>query len=63
MVFFAIAMYALIVVFFVVDVLRQPSLSGLTKALWIIGFVVLPVITLLAYGLWRISRSRGVPSV
>jgi len=63
MVFFAIAMYVLIVFFFVVDVLRQHALSGVGKTLWILGFLVLPLISLLAYGFWRISRSKGLPSV
>ena len=63
MVFFVLAVYAVLVVFFVVDMLRQPALSGLAKALWILGLFVLPVISMLAYGFWRISRSGGLPSV
>ena len=63
MVFFAIAIYVLIVFFFVVDVLRQQTLSGAGKALWILGLIVLPLISMLAYGFWRISRSKGLPSV
>lgn len=63
MVYFAIAMYVLLVFFFVVDVMRQQALSGVGKALWILGLVVLPGISILAYGFWRISRSKGLPTV
>jgi hypothetical protein len=62
-VFFAIAIYVLLVVFFVVDVLRQQSLSGAGKAAWIAAVVFVPVLAWLAYGFWRIRRSGGLPSV
>jgi hypothetical protein len=44
----------------IVDVVRQPStaLSGGGKALWIVAFLVVPVLPWLAYGFWRIKRSR-----
>lgn len=61
MIFFGIAMYVLVVFFFVVDVLRQRSLSGPGKALWIVGFFVLPVIALIGYGFWRMRQNRGLP--
>ena len=63
MVFFAIAIYVVLVFFIVVDVLRQPALSGLAKTLFIVGFFVVPIISILVYGFWRISRSGGLPSV
>jgi hypothetical protein len=53
----------LIVFFIVVDVLRQHALSGMAKALWIVGLLILPIISILAYGFWRISRSGGMPRV
>jgi len=60
-VYFAFAaIYYVLVLAVIVDVLRQPSnaLSGVGKALWIVAFLVIPVIPWLAYGFWRIKRSR-----
>jgi hypothetical protein len=60
-VYFAFAaIYAVLVVFFIVDVLRQPStaLSGVAKTLWIAAVILVPIIAWLGYGLWRIQRSR-----
>ncbi len=61
MTFFLIAMYVLVVFFFIVDVLRQHALSGAAKALCIVGFFVLPVLSLIVYGFWRMRQSRGLP--
>ena len=63
MIFFGIAIYVLVVFFFVVDVLRQRMLSGAAKALIVAALIVLPVIGILGYGLWRMRQSRGLPSV
>ena len=54
------AIYYVLVLAVIVDVLRQPAtaLSGVGKALWIVAFLVIPVIPWLAYGFWRIKRSR-----
>jgi len=60
-VYFAFAaIYYVLVLAVVVDVLRQPpsALSGVGKAVWVVAFVVIPVIPWLAYGFWRIKRSR-----
>jgi hypothetical protein len=62
-IFFGIAMYVLVVFFFVVDVLRQRALSGAGKALWILAIVFIPVLALITYGFWRMRQSRGLPSV
>lgn len=63
MIFFGIAIYVLVVFFFIVDVLRQRTLSGAAKALFVAALIVLPVIGILGYGLWRMRQSRGLPSV
>lgn len=63
MVFFGIAIYVLIVFFFVVDVLRQHALSGLAKALWILAVLLFPILAWIVYGFWRIRQSRGLPSL
>lgn len=54
------AIYYVLVLAVIVDVLRQPAsvLSGGGKALWILAFLVIPVLPWLAYGFWRIQRSR-----
>jgi len=60
-VYFAFAaIYYVLVAVVIVDVVRQPStaLSGGGKALWIVAFLVVPVLPWLAYGFWRIKRSR-----
>jgi hypothetical protein len=60
-VYFAVAaIYYVLVLAVIVDVLRQPAtaLSGVGKAAWIVAFLVIPVIPWLAYGFWRIKRSR-----
>jgi hypothetical protein len=60
-VYFAFAaIYYVLVLAVIVDVLRQPAsaLSGAGKAAWIVAFLVIPVIPWLAYGFWRIKRSR-----
>lgn len=62
MTFFLIAMYILLCFFFVVDVLRQPAsaLSGAGKALWIVALFVVPVLSWIVYGFWRMRQSGGL---
>ena len=54
------AIYYVLVAVVIVDVVRQPStaLSGAGKAVWIVAFLVVPVLPWLVYGFWRIKRSR-----
>jgi hypothetical protein len=54
------AIYVVLSIAFVVDVLRQPStaLSGAGKAVWIVALLVVPIFAWLVYGFWRIKRSR-----
>jgi hypothetical protein len=54
------AIYVVLSIAFIVDVLRQPStaLSGAGKAVWIVALLVVPIFTWLVYGFWRIKRSR-----
>jgi hypothetical protein len=58
--FAAIAIYYALVLAVIVDILRQPAsaVSGLGKTLWIVAFLVIPILPWLAYGFWRIQRSR-----
>jgi Phospholipase_D-nuclease N-terminal len=56
------AIYVVLSVVFIADVLRQPStaLSGAGKALWIVALLVAPVFAWLVYGIWRIRQGRGL---
>ena len=54
------AIYVVLSIAFIVDVLRRPAsaLSGTGKALWIVALLVVPVFAWLVYGFWRIQQSR-----
>jgi len=54
--FFFIA-YLMVMFQIVADLFRDPDLGGGSKALWIIGLIVLPVLTALLY---IVSRGRGM---
>jgi uncharacterized membrane protein YdbT with pleckstrin-like domain len=57
-----LAIYLVLSVFFIADVLRQPAtaLSGAGKALWIVALLLVPVFAWIVYGTWRMRRSRGL---
>jgi hypothetical protein len=60
-VYFALAaIYYVLVALVIIDVVRQPAkaLSGLGKTVWILAFLLVPVIPWLVYGFWRIKQSR-----
>lgn len=50
-------MYIMIVFTIILDIVRSPDLSGGKKALWAVGLLVLPVITMIAY---LITRGDGI---
>ncbi len=56
------AIYVVLSIAFIADVLRQPStaLSGAGKALWILALLVVPVFAWIVYGIWRMRQSRGL---
>jgi hypothetical protein len=58
--FAAFAIYAVLSIVFIVDVVRQPAtaLSGVGKALWIAALLLTPILAWIVYGFWRIQRSR-----
>ncbi len=60
MYFAFLAIYVVLSVAFIVDVIRQPAtaLSGVGKALWIAALLLVPVFAWIVYGFWRIQRSR-----
>jgi hypothetical protein len=57
-----LAIYVVLSVLFIADVLRQPAtaLSGTGKALWIAALLFVPIVAWLVYGIWRIRQSRGL---
>jgi hypothetical protein len=60
-VYFAFAaIYIVLCVVFIADVLRQPAgaLSGAGKALWILALLLVPVFAWVVYGFWRLRQSR-----
>ena len=61
--FLGFAIYAVLSVFFIADVLRQPdsALSGVGKVMWILALLVAPVLSWIVYGIWRMRQDRGLP--
>lgn len=57
-----LAIYLVLSVFFIADVLRQPAtaLSAAGKALWIVALLVVPVFAWIVYGIWRMRQNRGL---
>jgi hypothetical protein len=56
--FFAI--YLVLCIVFITDVLRQPAtvLSGAGKAVWILALLLVPLVAWIVYGFWRLRQSR-----
>lgn len=57
-----LAIYVVLSIFFIADVVRQPAtaLSGGGKAAWIAALLVVPVLAWIVYGIWRMRQSRGL---
>ena len=62
MYFAFLAIYIVLSIAFIADVLRQPAtaLSGVGKTLWILALLVVPVFAWVVYGIWRMRQSRGL---
>ena len=56
------AIYIVLSVLFIADVLRQPetALSGAGKVLWIVALLVVPIFAWVVYGIWRLRQTRGL---
>ena len=54
--FGAIALVLMVIL--AVDILKNPALTSLGKALWILAIVFAPLLAWLVYGFWRIRESR-----
>jgi hypothetical protein len=60
-VYFAFAaIYIVLEIFFIADVLRNRALTGAGKALWILALLVVPVFAWIVYGFVRMRQSRGL---
>jgi len=60
-VYFALgAIYIVLEIFFIADVLRNRTLSGAGKVLWILALLLVPVFAWIVYGFWRMRQSRGL---
>jgi len=60
-VYFAFAaIYVVLSIFFIADVVRNPALSSGGKALWIVALLLVPVFAWVVYGIWRMRQSRGL---
>ena len=56
----ALAIYVVLSIAFIADVVRNRELSPGAKGLWILALLVLPVFAWLVYGIWRVRQSRGL---
>ena len=54
------AIYIVLSVVFIADVLRNRALSGTGKVLWILALLLVPVFAWVVYGIWRMRQSRGL---
>ena len=56
-----LAIYVVLSLFFIADVLRQPEsqLTTAGKVLWILALLVVPVFAWIVYGIWRMRQQRG----
>jgi hypothetical protein len=54
------AIYVVLSIVFIADVLRNRALTGAGKALWIVALLLVPVFAWLVYGIVRMRQSRGL---
>jgi hypothetical protein len=60
--FGALAIYIVLSIAFIADVVRQPAteLSVAGKVLWILALLLVPVFAWIVYGFWRMRQQRGL---
>jgi hypothetical protein len=56
----ALAIYVVLSVVFIADVVRNPDLTSAGKALWIVALLLVPLLSWLVYGIWRLRTRRGL---
>ena len=52
--------YVVLSIVFIADVLRNSALAAGGKILWILTLLLVPVLTWIVYGIWRMRQSRGL---
>ena len=58
----ALAIYVVLSIAFIADVVRQPAteLSVAGKVIWILALLLVPVFAWIVYGIWRLRQQRGL---
>jgi hypothetical protein len=54
------AIYVVLSAVFIADVVRNRDLTTAGKALWIVALLLVPVLSWLVYGIWRLRTQRGL---
>jgi Phospholipase_D-nuclease N-terminal len=54
------AIYVVLSVLFIADVIRNRELTSVGKTLWIVALLLVPVLSWLVYGIWRLRSNRGL---
>jgi Phospholipase_D-nuclease N-terminal len=54
------AIYVVLTVVFIADVVRNPDLSSVGKTVWIVALILVPLLSWLVYGIWRLRTRRGL---
>ena len=56
----ALAIYVVLSIAFIADVVQNRELTPGGKGLWILALLVVPVFAWLVYGIWRMRQHRGL---
>jgi hypothetical protein len=54
------AIYVVLSVLFIADVVRNRELTSVGKTLWIVALLLVSVLSWLVYGIWRLRSNRGL---
>jgi hypothetical protein len=54
------AIYIVLSVVFIADVVRSPALNGIGKVAWVAALVFVPIFAWPVYGIWRMRRTRAL---
>ena len=57
LVFYFMAMYIIVVITAYGDILRSDDLTGVTKAIWVLGLLFFPIVSLVVY---LVTRGDGI---
>ncbi len=54
------AIYIVLSIVFITDVVRNRALTTAGKVLWILALLLVPVLSWIVYGFFRMRQSRGL---